>query len=126
MKYLCLGYLDVKAFDSLPEAEKDEVMRDCPVHCETLRATGKVIVEAGLANTRTARSIRPRNGRPGVSDGPFVETKEQLGGFFIIEAASIDEAVQIASKHPAALVGEKYGFGIEVRAIEHEVIFPKG
>jgi hypothetical protein len=122
MKFLCLGYLNVKVFDSLSEAERTDAMRDCPIHCETMRATGKVIAEAGLANTGSARSIRPRNGRPCVTDGPFLETKEQLGGFFIVEAADVDEAVEVASKHPAALLGEQYGWGIEVRPIAEEVI----
>src|SRR5436309_3265427 len=111
MKYLCLGYLNVALFDSLSEAEKNETMSQCPAHCVTMRATGKVIAEAGLERTSTAKSIRPRNGRPSVTDGPFVEAKEQLGGFFIVEAADINEAVEIASKHPAALLGEQYGFG---------------
>ena len=98
-------------------------MRDCPAHCERLRATGKVIAEAGLANRRVAKSIRARQGRPSVTDGPFLETKEQLGSFFIIEAADMDEAVRIASLHPAALLGEQYGWGIEVRPIQQEEIF---
>jgi len=123
MKYLCLGYLNMKEFDSLAEAEKSAVLSECNAHCTVLRATGKLVAEAGLENTRRAKTIRPRNGRPSVTDGPFIETKEQLGGFFIVEAADIDEAVQIASKHPAALLGEQYGFGIEVRPIQHEVIF---
>jgi hypothetical protein len=55
-----------------------------------------------------------------VTDGPFIETKEQVGSFFIVEADNIDEAVEIASKHPAALLGEQYGWGIEVRRIEHD------
>src|SRR5262249_22640656 len=103
--------------------EKAAVLRDCEAHCVTLRATRQLVAEAGLANTRAARSIRPRNGRPFVTDGPFLETKEQLGGFFIVEAADIDEAVRIASKHPAALLGEQYGFGLEVRPIQHDDIF---
>ena len=63
-------------------------------------------------------SIRPKNGKPTVTDGPFIESKEQLGSFFIVEADNIDEAVKIASLHPAAIFGEKYGFGIEVRPIQ--------
>jgi hypothetical protein len=126
MKYLCLGYLHAELFDSLSEAEKNEAMRDCPQHCAAMRATGKVIAEAGLAMRHHARSIRPRNGRPSVTDGPFVEAKEQLGSFFIVEAADIDEAVRIASKHPAALLGEQYGWGIEVRPIQQEEIFVRG
>lgn len=123
MKFLCLGYLNVSVFDSLTEAEQAEAMRDCPAHCATMRATGKVIAEAGLENIRKAKTIRPRKGRPWVTDGPFLETKEQLGGFFIVEAGDIDEAVEVASKHPAALLGEEYGWGIEVRPIQQEEIF---
>lgn len=123
MKFLCLGYLNVELFNSLSEAEKNEAMHDCPAHCATMRATGKIIAEAGLANTRHAKSIRPRRGRPRVTDGPFLETKEQLGSFFIVEAEDVDEAVEIASMYPAALLGEQYGWGIEVRPIPEEQIF---
>lgn len=118
MTFLCLGYLNMEQFDAVPETEKSAVLKECFAQCEVLRATGKVKMEEGLVNTRLAKTIRPRNGRPTVTDGPFIETKEQLGGFFIVEADSIDEAVEIASKHPAALLGEQYGFGIEVRPIQ--------
>jgi hypothetical protein len=118
MTFLCLGYLNMEEFDALPETEKSAVLKECYTQCQVLRATGKIRVEEGLENTRLAKTIRPRNGRPYVTDGPFIETKEQLGGFFIVEADSIDEAVEIASKHPAALLGEQYGFGIEVRPIQ--------
>ena len=123
MKFLCLGYLNADHFDSIPEAEREAVMSQCPAHCVTMRATKKVIAEAGLEQKHKAKSIRPRNGRPWVTDGPFIETKEQLGSFFIVEAADIDEAVEVASKHPAALLGEDYGFGIEVRPLQHQDIF---
>lgn len=118
MKYLCLGYLDMNAFDAAPEAVRTEVLKACFAQCVPFRATGKVTVEEGLQHTSTAKSIRPRKGRPTVTDGPFLETKEQLGSFFIVEADSIEEAVELASLHPAALMGEEYGFGIEVRPIQ--------
>ena len=118
MKFLCLGYLDIDTFDRVPEAEKSEILKACFAQCVPFRATGKVVEEEGLQSPKLAKSIRPRNGFPRVTDGPFVETKEQLGSFFIIEAEDIDEAVKIASLHPAALMGEQYGFGIEVRPIQ--------
>jgi len=118
MKFLCLGYLDIETFDSAPEAVKSEVLKACFAQCVPFRATGKVVEEEGLQGPKLAKSIRPRKGRPKVTDGPFVETKEQLGSFFIVEAENIDEAVEIASLHPAALMGEEYGFGIEVRPIQ--------
>ena len=123
MKFLCLGYLNMEAFDAVPEDEKSRVLGQCGPLCENMRATGRVLAEAGLQHMNDAKTIRPRNGRPWVTDGPFIETKEQLGSFFIVEAAGIDEAVEIASKHPAAQLGEQYGFGIEVRPIQHEEIF---
>ena len=125
MKFLCLGYLNEKVFDALPQATKDAVMSECPAHCDNLSATGKLLAEAGLHNAHAAKSIRPKNGKPTVTDGPFIDTKEQLGSFFIVEATDIDEAVRIASNHPAALLGEEYGFGIEVRPIQQEDIFVK-
>jgi hypothetical protein len=118
MKFLCLGYLNAELFDRQPEPVKEEIMSRCMAQCVPFRATGKVSSEAGLEGPAKARSIRPRKGRPLVTDGPFAETKEQLGSFFIVEAGDIDEAVKIASMHPAALFGEEYGFGIEVRPVQ--------
>ncbi|AIE87304.1 YciI family protein [Fimbriimonas ginsengisoli] len=118
MQFLCLGYLDIDTFDRVPEAEKSAVLSKCFAQCVPFRATGKVVAEEGLQSPRLAKTIRPRRGQPSVTDGPFIETKEQLGSFFIVEAENIDEAVEIASLHPAALFGEEYGFGIEVRPIQ--------
>ncbi len=118
MKFLCLGYLDIKAFDSVPDAEKEEILARCFAQCTPFRATGSVVEEASLRPTSSAKSIRPRGGRPTVTDGPFLEVKEQLGSFFILEAENIEHAIEIASLHPAALFGEEYGFGIEVRPID--------
>ena len=122
MKFLCLGYLNVAEFDSQPEDVRNAILSECWPQCEVMRATGRIVAESGLAHAHTAKSVRPRKRRPVVTDGPFIETKEQLGSFFIVEADDIDEAVEIASKHPAALFGEDYGFGLEIRLIEHEVI----
>lgn len=118
MKFLCLGYLDEARFDAVPEEEKLAVLKVCFAQCVPFRATGKVVAEEGLHAPREARTIRPKNGRPTVTDGPFLETKEQIGSFFLVEAETIEEAVAIASLHPAALMGEEYGFGIEVRPIQ--------
>lgn len=118
MKFLCLGYLDEKKFDSVPEEKKAEILKTCFAQCVPFRATGKVAEEEGLHATSTAKTIRPKNGRPTTTDGPFIDTKEQIGSFFVIEAETMDEAVAVASLHPAALMGEEYGFGIEVRQIQ--------
>ena len=118
MRFLCLGYLDMNDFDNAPDAEKEAVLTECFAQCRPFRATGKVVEEEGLQATGKAKCIRPKDGKPVVTDGPFLGTKEQLGSFFIVEADDIDEAVAVASLHPAALLGEKYGFGIEVRPIQ--------
>lgn len=118
MKYLCLGYLNMAQFDAEPEAVKADIMKACFAQCVPFRATGKIVEEEGLQHTSLSKTIRPKNGKPTVTDGPFLETKEQLGSFFIVEADSIEQAVEIASLHPAAMFGEQYGFGIEVRPIQ--------
>jgi hypothetical protein len=121
MKYLCLAYYDEKKFDALPKAELDAMVRECKAHDEALRNSGHLIAVASLAPTRTTTSVRPKNGKPSVTDGPFAETKEQVGAFFIIEARDLNEATRVASQHPAAHLGEHVGWGIEVRPIDHFV-----
>lgn len=118
LKFLCLGYLNVEQFDAALEQVKSELLDRCFAQCTPFRATGKVVEEEALEHPRTSRVVRLRNGKKSVTDGPFTETKEQLGSFFVIEAESIEEAVEVASLHPAAMFGEEYGFGIEVRPIQ--------
>lgn len=118
MKFLCLGYLNMEQFDAAPDKVKGEIMNRCFAQCRHFRETGKVVEEEALEHISTSKAIRPRGGKPFVTDGPFIETKEQLGSFFIVEADTIDEAVAVASLHPAAIFGEEYGFGIEVRTIQ--------
>jgi hypothetical protein len=118
MKYLCLAYYDEKKFEALPNAELEAIVRECPPHDEALRQSGHLIVQASLGPTRATATLRPRNGKPSVTDGPYVETKEQVGGFFIIEARDLNDAIRVASKHPAANIGEQVGWAVEVRPIE--------
>jgi hypothetical protein len=118
MKYLCLAYYDEKAFDALLKAELDAIVSKCPEYDEALRASGHLVVQASLGSPRMSAAVRPKGGKPSVTDGPFIETKEQVGGFFIIEARDLDEAIRVASTHPAAHLGERVGWGIEVRPIE--------
>ena len=119
MKFLCLGYYNEKKFDALPKAELDAIVRQCQTHDEALRKSGHLLTVASLAPPRTTTSVRPRNGTPMVTDGPYAETKEQIGSFFIIEAGDLSEATEVASQHPAAHLGEHVGWGIEVRPIEY-------
>ncbi len=120
MKYLCLGYYDEKKFDALPKDEVDAIVSQCRAHDEALRRSGHLLTVASLESPRRAASLRPDKGRASMTDGPFTETKEQIGAFFLIEAKDMEEAVRIASLHPAARLGEKVGWGVEVRGIGFE------
>jgi hypothetical protein len=118
MKYLCLAYYNEKLFDAMPKAQFEAIVSQCPAHDEELRKSGHLVIQASLGSPRATITVRPSNGKPSVTDGPFTETKEQVGGFFIIEARDLNEAIRVASKHPAAHLGEQMGWGIEVRPIE--------
>jgi hypothetical protein len=115
MKYLCLAYYDQKKFDALSKDELKALVSQCPKHDEELLASGHLLLQGSLGAPKTATTIRPRNGKPLVTDGPYTETKEQVGGFFMIEARDLNEATLIASKHPAAHLGEQVGWAVEVR-----------
>jgi hypothetical protein len=117
MKYLCLAYGDRTKMDALSKEALVRLVKDCKPHDDELNKYDGLIIHEGLSWDVT--TIRPRNnGKPSVTDGPFVETKEQVGGFFVIEARDLAEAVRVASKHPAAHMGEHLGWAIEVRPIE--------
>jgi len=105
MKYLCLVYLDEKRLDELPD-------EDCVEYDTAIRANGQCLASEALQSVQTATTVRMRNGKLSVTDGPFAETKEQLAGFYMIEARDLNEAIQVAAKIPPARVG-----CIEVRPI---------
>lgn len=118
MKFLALAYYHEKTFEQTPPEALQAIVAKCKPLDEALNATGKMEMVASLAATKDTVSIRPKNGKPMVTDGPYVETKEQLGSFFLLEAENLEEAVKLASMHPAANLGESMGWGIEVRPIE--------
>ena len=105
MKYLCLVYLDEKRLDELPD-------EDCVAYDTAIRQSGHCIASEALQSVQTATTVRVRNGKVSVTDGPFAETKEQLAGFYMIEAQDLNEAIRIAAKIPPAQVGS-----IEVRPV---------
>jgi len=110
MKYLCLVYFEEKTLEGLSKRELDSVVRESLAYDEDLAKSGHMIVAHALQPTRNSTSLRLRNGRFSITDGPFAETKEQLGGFILIEAADLNDAIQAASKIPMARLGS-----IEVR-----------
>jgi len=113
MQFVALIYLDPTLLDAVPQEEADAMMRSCIAHADHLRHDGRLLDSAMLAQPVAARSLRVRGGRMSVMDGPFAETKEVLGGFNLIEAADLDEAVEIAMGFPWARTG-----CVEVRAVQ--------
>jgi hypothetical protein len=109
MKYMLLIYLDEEA---VGEAEREQCYADSARLARELSSGGKYLSASPLHPTSTATSVRVRNGRPIVTDGPFAETREQLGGYFLIEAPNLDEALDIAERIPMARVGT-----VEIRPV---------
>jgi hypothetical protein len=118
MKFLALAYYHEKIFEKTSPEDMQAVVAKCEPLDRALYATGKMEMVASLAATKDTVSVRPKHGKPFVTDGPYVETKEQLGSFFLLEAENMQEAVKLASMHPAANLGETMGWGIEIRPIE--------
>jgi hypothetical protein len=112
MTYLCLIYQDESAAQNLPKAEFEAIHGEYMAFTDEVKNSGRLIANHGLQPTRAAKTVRVRNGSVLITDGPFAETKEQLGGFFLIEASDIDEAAQVASKIPSARFGS-----VEVRPV---------
>ena len=115
MKYLCLAYGDQKKMEALTKAEFEALVAKCMPMDEELRKTGQLVSSESLEWAAT--TIRTRGGNMQVTDGPFVETKETVGGLIVIEARDLNEAIRIASLHPAARMGEEGGWAIEIRPI---------
>lgn len=105
MKFVLLIYNDPALLDALPTGQADAMMRHCLSHADELREGGCLIESQMLEEAETAKSVRIRNGRTVATDGPFAESKEVLGGFNLIEARDMDEAVRIAAEFPWARSG---------------------
>jgi hypothetical protein len=113
MKFLCLAYEEEKALDDLSRSEWDALRRETVAYVEILRKSGHLVQTHALQSARRTATVRMRGGEASVVDGPYPETKEQLGGFFLIEAKDLAEAIQVASGWPSARLGS-----IVVRPIE--------
>ena len=112
MKYLVMIYNDDTLLGALPDGQFDSMMHGCFVHADELQEQGCLLGSQQLEAPASAKTLRVRNGRAQVFDGPFAETKEYLGGFNLIEADSMDDAVRIASEFPWAQTG-----AIEIRPV---------
>ena len=112
MKYLCLIYSDESQWKTLPQAEMEKMNTEYFAYTQSVQKSGHYLGGNPLQPTQTATTVRVRNGQLSTTDGPFAETKEQLGGYYLLEARDLNDAIQAASRIP----GAKYG-AIEVRPI---------
>ncbi len=119
LKYLCLCYYNTKTYAELSPAQVEAIGPECQPHDEALIASGKKILVGSITDPASRKCIRPIEGIPSVSNGSFHQSDEQVGAFFIVEAESLDDAVEIASLHPSGRLGKFFGGGIEVSLCEH-------
>ena len=124
MKYICLGYMEEKLWDTMSGSEQKTFVEKCLTYDSELRKNGHFVAGEALQSARTATTIRYRNGRPSVTDGPFAETKEQLGGILVLEARDLNHAIQLMSKHPSVSMGGSW----EIRPADEQInaLYQKG
>jgi hypothetical protein len=112
MRYILLIYSKETDWTTLPDKEKGEMYQQYVAFTESLRKSGHYVAGDGLEPTTTATTVRVRNGKTLTTDGPFAETREQLGGYYLIDAKNLDDATAVASRIPGAMMGS-----IEVRPV---------
>jgi hypothetical protein len=105
MKYICLGYLEDKKWDTMSDSERNAMMDECFAYDEVLRKNGHFAGGEALQSAQDAKTLRWKNGKVLVTDGPYAETKEQLGGILILEARDLNHAIELMSKHPGVKAG---------------------
>jgi hypothetical protein len=117
MKYVCLGLYDEAAFAQMPQADAQRMIEECFAYDDVLRRAGHFLGGEALDSARNAVTLRMKNGEVQVTDGPFVETKESLGGILLLEARDLNHAIALMSKHPALKVGNVF----EIRPANEEM-----
>jgi len=105
MKYVCLGFMEANKFETMSESERNAFVDGCFAYDDVLRKNGHFVGGEALQSARNAATLRFRNGKVMVTDGPYAETKEQLGGILILEANDLNHAIQLMSKHPGVRGG---------------------
>lgn len=105
MKYVCLGYMEEKRVGAMSESERNTFVDDCFAYDDELRKNGHFVGGEALQSAQNAITLRFQNGKVTVTDGPFAETKEQLGGILVLEARDLNHAIQLMSKHPGVKGG---------------------
>ncbi len=105
MKYMCLGYIEPNKFETMSESERNTMLDECFTYDDELRKNGHFAGGDALQGPDTATTLRWMNGKASVTDGPYAETKEQLGGILVLEARDLNQAIQLMSKHPGLKAG---------------------
>ena len=105
MKYICLGYIAPNKFETMTESERNAMVDECFAYDDVLRKNGHFTGGEALQSAHTATTLRWKNGKVSVTDGPYAETKEQLGGILVLEARDMNHAIQLMSKHPGVKAG---------------------
>jgi hypothetical protein len=113
MKYLCLVYIEEHVLNALPKPERQSLSDESMAFCNDLQKNGQLIAASPLHPVETATTVRVRSGKTSTTDGPFAETKEQLGGFLAIDVRDLNDAIRIAAHFPGARLGS-----IEVRPMK--------
>ncbi len=115
MKYLCLVYVEEKILHALPSAQRQTLSDESMAYCDRLQKLGQLVTASPLHPVETATTVRVRDGKTSMTDGPFAETKEQLGGFLLLDVPDLNDAIRIASQFPAAHIGS-----VEVRPMKEQ------
>ena len=105
MKYICLGYIEPNKFETMSESERNAMVDECFTYDDELRKKGHFAGGEALQGPQTATTLRWKNGKVSITDGPYAETKEQIGGILILEARDLNHAIQLMSKHPGVKAG---------------------
>jgi hypothetical protein len=116
MKFLCLAYEEERKLNELSPSEWESLRTETLAYVDSLRATGHLLDARPLGSATRASTLRKRDGMLSITDGPFAETKEQIGGYFLIEVADREEALRLAAGWPSARIGS-----IEVRPVDEEL-----
>jgi len=105
MKFICLGYIERNKFENMPESERNAMVDECFTYDDLLKKNGHFAGGEALQSANTAKTLWWKSGKASVIDGPYAETKEQMGGILILEARDLDHAVELMSKHPGVKAG---------------------
>ncbi|WP_435009403.1 YciI family protein [Tundrisphaera lichenicola] len=116
MKFVCLGYMDESKWDAMSEDERKSMMEECFAYDAELRKGGHILGGEALQGIKNGATLRARGKEVIVTDGPFAETKEQLGGFMIFEARDLNHAIQLMSRHPGVRFGP-----FEIRPVDQQI-----